>query len=231
MSDLSVVLDKLGIQVPPRSHRGAMGREEFEQVYRRYFMADELSPTSLDRLYDIWTAFNADENKVRGYRSSLFSDGNVEGVFGTLWWEERQQGELEVKRPISERDLCLMYFSLVPPDGARRPRNYCPDDLLGYWRCVGTSDDGRRFATPDADRARTFMRDGRFEARGDLDAAGTIWCVHLTARGRLLWLFVRHSPAAKASRISFEGRILVLEDATNHRRITRWHREFPPIDS
>ena len=147
-------------------------RSELEELLSRWFQAENLSPSEVDRLHRAWQEREKDRLYLNMLRRQFDPANLVAG--GTAWWEERQQGQHDTVIPITPTDLVKMWLSFDPLARPPRARPWCPDLLVGRWRLVGVSANGRDLA-PTAPREWTLQPDGRLETVGDPDHDGWTW--------------------------------------------------------
>jgi hypothetical protein len=155
-----------------------VSRSDFETELRRWFQADDLSQTEVDRLYGSWQERAKSWPYIHWLRDQ-FDPANC-AADGRAWWEERQRGvSRRTVLPITNVDLAKMWLNCDPRAHSPRARPWCPDILAGRWREVGVRDDIREERTaPALARELTLHRDGRMQMDGDSRYQGWTWKAH-----------------------------------------------------
>jgi hypothetical protein len=200
--------------------------EEFEGNLHRYFQADTMLPTEIPRLFDYWLVFAADQARVRGHER-MFRPENANPVFGLAWWEERQRGNSRLNYPITALDHMNMLLSIDPRAGNRpKPRPYCPDNIVGSWRRIGMSKDGKTVEEPPEERTWQLHGDGRLDAHEDSERIGFNWRVHL-ARIPELWLRPPQGPRVLRFAARQKGDVMDLRAFADTHGFSRWRRQPP----
>jgi hypothetical protein len=198
------------------------GRAELEAQVRRWFLAGNIGDAELDRLHRSLQERAKDQLYV-DMLERQFDPANRVG-WGTAWWEERQQGRHGTVRPISPADLGNMWLTYDPPAGAPRPRPWCPDSLVGSWRLVGVSKNGRDVSAPGEQREWRLHADGRLDTRGDPRHQGWTWCANQGSNLHL-WLY---APDASLPRVWYvdrvEGGQMDVYPPDEAPRFQRWQR-------